>query len=462
MNSVTPRSSRWLAVANFAIDSLESFEVAAFDQMHVYGSDLPDPLFSEHLLSLATLRNLASPDHRGSLQVGAGGLSVATADFNEDPVHRVVDRVQGKFAYFTDILLSRHVLQALGHRWPSMDSQATVALVRGLVKMMPPCTEERWSRREGSWQLEIKQPGDPLAKYWTPWRDDANAGMDQVETLRACIATLGGPIEGPAARFNTLLSGGVDSGLVTALAATQGYDVAAYTVGSPWGDEFAESAQLGAWLGLDVSRLELDEDQWLQSVVPTIRWLGSSNAENVEIALTGTAVHAHGLLRDDATLLTGYGSDLLNAGIFAPFDTPDQLARQVIEAVDKARYSGELSVRFASFYGSNVVHPFWDPNVRDVALGTAAHLKVVDGQDKHHLRSAARTILPNETAWRTKIAVHHGGGLQKGIRTSLRSKFPRKDAGQVYELALCRLLSLENPNQLEQFGNPVDLGDFLN
>ncbi|WP_420871024.1 hypothetical protein [Micromonospora endophytica] len=37
------------------------------------------------------------------------------------------------------------------------------------------------------------------------------------------------------------------------------------------------------------------------------------------------------------------------------------------------------------------------------------------GREKHHLRLAVSDHLPHRIAWRRKVAVHHGGGLQAGV-----------------------------------------------
>ncbi|MEU4765108.1 asparagine synthase-related protein [Actinosynnema sp. NPDC023794] len=192
----------------------------------------------------------------------------------------------------------------------------------------------------------------------------------------------------PGAGYATLLSGGIDSGTVTYLAAARGLDVVPYSVGTPWGDEFADARELCDAAGLGMREVRLDEDAIVRAIPAAVRWLGTAAAEVVEVALTATAVYQAGVLEPGRVLLTGYGSDLIDAGLFTPFERPEELIEQGLESIRRTRVSGELSNRMPMAHGVEAFHPFWTLPVMRVAHETTPACKVREGREKFHLRSA--------------------------------------------------------------------------
>jgi asparagine synthetase B (glutamine-hydrolysing) len=84
----------------------------------------------------------------------------------------------------------------------------------------------------------------------------------------------------------TLLSGGIDSGTVTYLAATGGLPVTPYSVATPWGDELADAAELSDHLGVALTPIRLTEEQIVGSIPEAVRRLGS--ADRLEKETGGT------------------------------------------------------------------------------------------------------------------------------------------------------------------------------
>ena len=84
-----------------------------------------------------------------------------------------------------------------------------------------------------------------------------------------------------------------------------------------------------------------------------------------------------------------------------------------------------------------------------VALETAPGCKVREGREKYHLRKAINTRLPYEIAWRRKIAVHHGGGLQDGIARRLAADTGGSDRGRVYHACFAALMASAGENGLD-------------
>ncbi|MHC0429725.1 asparagine synthase-related protein [Streptomyces sp. O3] len=454
--------SKWCVVANVPLPDLEHLaRPADLGDLTVYyrgpeGARLPEnPPF---VVDVATL----SPHSRAAaslLRVEADAVTVRVSALNQDPVYYAVNRMKGLFAYFTDLFLAPLVLPALGlpvrvlGDAPAHEHGTLVADVSRLRHG----TVTRTRRNSGGhWLTDTGDEHDVLGDFRTPHRDDPlTAGEAQLEALAAEIARVDATTpEGTG--YATLLSGGIDSGTVTYLAARAGLPVTPYSVATPWGDELDDAAELCAELGIGLEPVYLTEDQIIASIPEAVRWLGAADAETVEVALTATTVQRLGAVSADEVLLTGYGSDLVNAGLYRPFDHRDDLIEQILSAVDRTRRSNELSNRMPLAYGTTAHHPFWSWPVMRVALETTPECKVREGREKYHLRTAMGRRVPEPVAWRKKIAVHHGGGLQDGVTRRLEKETGAQDRGAVYRACFAELLDRAARGELEP-SDPWDL-----
>jgi asparagine synthetase B (glutamine-hydrolysing) len=359
--------------------------------------------------------------------------------------------MRGLFAYFTDLLLAPLVLPALG--MPVEFTGGAPGHERGTlllgVNRLRHGILTRTRRNGGTWLMDARDEYDVLGGFRTPHRTDPSAaGEAQIQALSAEIGRIEATTpEGTG--YATLLSGGIDSGTVTYLAAEAGLSVTPYSVGTPWGDELDDAAELCAELGIGLTPVQLTEDQIIASIPEAIRWLGVADPEVVEVALTATSVQRLSAIPADKVLLTGYGSDLINAGLYHPYDHPDELIEQCLTAVDRTRRSNELSNRMPLAYGTATHHPFWSEPVMRVALETAPECKVREGREKFHLRVAMGTRLPEPIAWRKKIAVHHGGGLQQGVMRRLEKETGSPHRERLYLACFAELLDRAAEGELE-------------
>ncbi|WP_225847775.1 asparagine synthase-related protein [Streptomyces sp. HPF1205] len=454
---MTPHS-RWCVVANVPVPGLAPAALHAdLGGVQAYyrgplGAVLPaDPPFVLDVRTMSVVPGEA-PDAEAAadgarpgppggatvLRADADAVTVRVSALSEDPLYFAANRLCGRFAYFTDLLLAALVLPALGLP-VEVQPHPEPGLVRG-VRRLPHSATARTYRTAGGWVNEVRDEPDPLDGFRAPHRrDPVAAGEAQIQALSEEIARIGATAPAGCA---TLLSGGIDSGTVTWLAAAGGLSVAPYSVATPWGDELDDAAELCAEAGLTLHPVHLTEEEIVSSIPEAIRWLGCAEPEVVEVALTATAVQRTGAVPGERVLITGYGSDLINAGLYRPYTRPEELTGQVLAAVDATRRTGELSRRMALAYGTAVSHPFWSWPVMRVALETAPECKVVDGREKYHLRTAMATRVPAAVAWRRKIAVHHGGGLQQGVVRRLEKETGSRDRHTLYRACFAELLDL--------------------
>lgn len=272
-----------------------------------------------------------------------------------------------------------------------------------------------------------------------PVTDPEVAGPLVIDSLRRAIAAATIEERRRAEPVAVLLSAGIDSGTTLTMANELGLNVRAYSVGTPWGDEHAGAGELCAHLGVPHERVDLSLDEILAAIPEVVFWLGHAEAEKVDIALIASALLRAGVLRE-TVVLTGYGSDLINLGLPgpSPWTDLDRLQAETFAGVEDARSSGELSGLHYLGRGIRLVHPYWHPEVVATCLAVAPAAKLFRGREKGHLRAAMEGKVPDSVAWREKVAVHHGGGLQEGIN----AHFGGEDSKRAhYERVLADLIT---------------------
>jgi asparagine synthetase B (glutamine-hydrolysing) len=159
---------------------------------------------------------------------------------------------------------------------PGPGSQECRTPLSGVVRLRHGLTA-RTRRTAAGWISDTADEPDPLLGYRSPRLTDVlAAGEAQIEALTTEIQRIHAAEPGGTS-YATLLSGGIDSGTVTYLAATAGLPVSPYSVATPWGDELSDAAELCAELGIDLSPVHLTEDEIVASIPEAIRWLGSRN-----------------------------------------------------------------------------------------------------------------------------------------------------------------------------------------
>ncbi|WP_024758158.1 asparagine synthase-related protein [Streptomyces exfoliatus] len=459
----------WVVVSNTPITSLNglaaSFRLGGLHVYHRNATGLDGPALGLDLdvrsMTAAPADDLlySAPSPRPTfIRLEEDAATVVTSMLNEDQVYYAAERVTGRFAYFTDLFLSALVLPALGL---SVDlgpvprrTAGNETLVPGVERLGYGLVHESRHTRRG-WITREVRSADLLGRYHRPTRHNPfAAGRHQLEALAAAVD---GSL-GDSASCATLLSGGIDSGTVTMLAARRGRAVTAYSVGTPWGDEFADAAQLCRHVGAELRPLRFKEDDFVLSLPDAVRWLGVVSAETVEVALTMVTVQRLRAVPEDLPLLTGYGSDLINAGVHGVDATDAEITAGVLRSVHGTRFSNELNGRAELAYRRKVHHPFWHWPVMKAALETAASCKVRDGREKYHLRTAMQEHVPYEVAWRRKIAVHHGGGLQGGLARRITRDIGERPREALY-FELFRALMDETGRGLLDRLDPVRIHD---
>jgi hypothetical protein len=263
-----------------------------------------------------------------------------------------------------------------------------------------------------------------------PGETAVEAGARQIEVLRREIVASGTPRP-----LTVVVSGGVDSGLVAALAQQAGVLDHLATLGTPWGDEYAAADELGAHLGMTVRRIELSEQDILGAIPETVRMLGVPTREMVAGGVNLVAVYRQHRI-PAGTILTGIGADYINSGLRVEAGSVPDLRRAVAQCLDEGAAGGEWTGAGAAAHGYVLRHMYWNTPVIQAALDTPPEVMRHRDREKGHIRVAAEALLPPHIAWRPKQAMHHGSGVQRNLSGAVARLIGRDtvDVEHFYEL----------------------------
>ncbi|MEW6618550.1 MAG: asparagine synthase-related protein [bacterium] len=251
-----------------------------------------------------------------------------------------------------------------------------------------------------------------------------------------------------------LLSGGLDSATIAYILKKLNKNVTAYTVGTEWDNEYEDAAKIAKYININLNKIFLSKEEMLREIPYIIAFLGFNNDENIEISLVPQCLFRKiSELYPDRKILfaTGFGADLINAGIYHEFNDYDALKEQLIQVLYKTRMSNELYSNLffnnnSYFPNINVVHPFWNIEVIKESLRIPTEFKIQNNIGKYFFRKMMEEHLGKENAWRSKQAIHQGTGISANLKTIIldKNEILQNDDYKLYYKDLHKKLFFEN------------------
>lgn len=369
------------------------------------------------------------------VEVEPDQIRLVTSSRNITPVYLWQNKANLRFVFGTDLPTVMAAVASIRSAPPVLLELDSITLsssssARGIERIKH-CTEVLFRQETTGWNLMRTYFTDPIDRYRTEVFDPLEAGTAQIETLQTVINEYITCEES----ISVLVSGGVDSGLVAALLAETRRPCRAYTLGTPWGNEFSEALEMAVSVGIPIHKIMLSADEILAAIPATVRAFGHGDPETISIGVAITAFCQ--TMNKPMLLLTGYGSDLINSGMATEADSHGDIEVNVRRAVHRTRYTSEFTATAARACSCKLVHPYWDERVLSIAFRTDASAKYAFGREKGHLRLAAEQYLPNAVAWREKIAIHHGNGIKANLEALIDSHTRiNESAEKVYQSML--------------------------
>jgi asparagine synthetase B (glutamine-hydrolysing) len=257
---------------------------------------------------------------------------------------------------------------------------------------------------DGSWREQRRTP----LMYQPPERF---AQFDESrDALEHALRVSAAEIPRAAHRFGSFLSGGIDSSLATSLSQQQG-PLCTFTLGSEFGDEYADAAALASHLNLPHERVFAAADEakrHFERAVFCNETVDGLTAETLaQLSMLSEAARAAGVF----SVVTGYGADLLFGSMLR-----HRLYMQVTgvddlqSLVERTTWTGEFCPFFAWSLDVRLYPLFWQPALMNVAFRVPDEHNFAGDQEKCALRAAAVQggLLTREHAYRRKQALTDG------------------------------------------------------
>lgn len=221
----------------------------------------------------------------------------------------------------------------------------------------------------------------------------------------------------------SLLSGGLDSSIVTAIAARhmhrQGRQLPTFAVGLVDSDDLRMARQVAAELGTDHHERVYTDDELIDWVPEVIRVIESFDPQLVHSSVPNLLVSKMAA-RSVKVVLIGEGADELFAGYdyYSKIKDEKDLHEELLETIRGLHVGGLQRVdRVAGATGLEARTPFLDLDVVELGLSLPAQWKLSHGgrMEKWLLRKAFTGWLPERVLWRPKAQFGEGTGARDAL-----------------------------------------------
>lgn len=290
------------------------------------------------------------------------------------------------------------------------------------------------------WSSSLPAP----QRWYTPsWRRHPGNNPPQLPRLRELLQETVTMHTMGEMKWGVLLSGGLDSSIIAALAARPG--LPSFAVGLADSPDLEAAASVASALGLTHHSLTFTVEEGLAALTDVIYHLETFDATTIRASvpmyLLGRYIREQGL----KMVLSGEGSDEMFAGYlyFHRAPSAQALYQETVAKLEQLHlYDCLRANKSMAAHGVETRVPFLDPQVVEWAMAVHPRHKLVSTErpmEKHLLREAFAEILPDHWAWRRKEQFSDGVG--QGWIAALQAHAERtvtdqqlRQAEQVYPL----------------------------
>ncbi|OBH15090.1 hypothetical protein A9X04_13375 [Mycobacterium sp. E3247] len=251
-------------------------------------------------------------------------------------------------------------------------------------------------------------------------------------------------VAGSTSTPTCVLSGGIDSGAVSALTAQLFGSVDTVSMGTDLRDEFSAARDVADHVARyhptsTHTELIVKTDELLDEI-PWAVWASeASDPAVLEYLLPLTSLYRR-LQGRARRIITGYGADIPLGGMHRGIRELSALEDAIFEDMSTFDGLNEMSPALSGASGHWSTHPFWDRDVLDLLVSLEAGLKKKDGVDKWVLREAMADLLPESTIRRPKTGIHEGTGVSDAFTELLRCNgIPREKTMDAKRVIVSRI-----------------------
>lgn len=269
-----------------------------------------------------------------------------------------------------------------------------------------------------------------------------------------------------------LLSGGIDSSIITYLASKAHPNVVAYTIAEP--GKQSEDLQSSALLANFLNVKHVIVSPTVDEMGEFYRKYGVYMTESFEPVLVRNAVTYHFLCRKVVAdgfkyCLNGEGADELFSGYDfireAPKEMQDQLTWHSLSIIHKTYL--KMADRASMYATLEARVPYMDKNLVEVALNLPQQARIQGDLNKVLLRTLFQNELPSEIIYRKKVGMNEGAGFginrpqQSIYYQAVKLYYERMPTQYKKDLDLCYKENDLNNIDLEQIEEVYNFARFI-
>ncbi|MBI2136894.1 hypothetical protein HYU12_00030 [Candidatus Woesearchaeota archaeon] len=227
----------------------------------------------------------------------------------------------------------------------------------------------------------------------------------------------------PKERFGVMLSGGVDSSLISLVCRQLNSDFICYTVGTKGSKDLKEAKKAAKKLRLKLRWKEFEIKEAEAIIKKAVKIIGEANPVNAGVAAVEIAAIQLAAKERIRNFLGGLGSEEIFAG-YQRHEKASDINEECWNGL-KEMHARDLvrDSKVAKAMKANLIAPFLDTAVIKLAMRIPARYKISGETKKLILREAAAEMgLPKETAFRKKTAAQYGSGIDKAMERIAKEK----------------------------------------
>jgi len=255
--------------------------------------------------------------------------------------------------------------------------------------------------------------GEDIVKYCEP---SLKTSLPNLELCRSLLAHAVRKRMMSDVEVGTFLSGGLDSSIVTMLAAQQNPRMKAFTVGMAGSPDVEMARKVAAQLGIEHVVQEFTLDDMLELLPEAIYHIESYNPSMVTGAVVTLMASRLATRHGVKVVLCGEGADELFGGYSAVRALSFLDLRRKLDELLRNLHKTELRrldrMSMAATLEARVPFLDWDFVEYGFNLPSSEKIRAENGRrvEKWHLRKAFDGFLPDELIWREKMPFDQGSG----------------------------------------------------
>jgi len=309
------------------------------------------------------------------------------------------------------------------------------------ITQFPPGTISSYSINNGYWSLDYKNRSFcSINTHINPCINDVVKA--RVAIRKSLVNAVEKRVKNTDRKIACLLSGGLDSSLITALVSrlVPKGELETYSIGMKGSEDLQYAQKVADYLGTKHTQIELTEAEFLKAIPEVIYAIESYDTTTVRASVGNYLVAQYISNHSDAKVIfNGDGSDEVCGGYLYFHYSPDCIEFDIEcnRLLKDIHYFDVLrSDRSISSAGLEARTPFLDRNFVQTYLSIPPHIrchKTNMQNEKYLLRSAFADmkILPNEVLFRKKEAFSDGVSTSKRpwyetIQNDLKSSEEKK------------------------------------